>query len=234
MGRALRRSNPPAKFTENPGTGGLIRGFCVRRAAEERQMALGHTAKVRSGEITDLRDFALLSLRAWRSSEGAVEVDYDIVRAEEQPNLYYARKLEEAQSRLASLKAIKVQEAALHSRDAHAKAHSAWTEWTRERKAQRARTQGMLKKLKSWKPPTQDLAELKHFMREELETALAHEALETDPPKPSRIAARKHLVEALEQAEGDVAHYARKVEEEERRVARENEHLRALIASFGE
>jgi hypothetical protein len=71
-------------------------------------------------------------------------------------------------------------------------------------------------------------------MREELETALAHEALETDPPKPSRTATRKHLAEALEQAERDVAHYARKVEEEERRVARENEHLRALIASFGD
>jgi hypothetical protein len=196
-------------------------------------MPLGHTAKVRSGEITDLRDFALLSLRAWRSSEGDVEIDYDIVSAEEQPNPFYARKLEEAQSRLAALKAIKAEEAALHSRDAHAKAHNAWTEWTREKKARQKRTQDMLKKLKSWKPPTQDLAELKHFMREELETALAHEALDADPPKPSRAAARKHLTEALEQAEHDVAYYARKVDEEEQRVARENEHLRTLIASFG-
>jgi hypothetical protein len=197
-------------------------------------MALGHTAKVRSGEITELRDYALLSLRAWRSAEGEVAIDYDIVAAEEQPNPYYTRKLEEAQSRLATLKAIKAEEAHLHSHETHGKAHDAWSEWTRERKARRARTQNMLNKLKSWKPPTQDLAELKHFMREELETALADEALESDPPKPSRIAARKHLAEALEQAERDVAHYTRKVEEEERRVARENEHLRALIASFGD
>jgi hypothetical protein len=197
-------------------------------------MALGHTAKVRSGEITELRDFALLSLRAWRSSEGEVEIDYDLVSAEEQPNPYYARKLEEAQSRLATLKAMKAEEAELHSRETHGKAHDAWSEWTRERKARRARTQGMLTKLKSWKPPTPDLAELKHFMREELETALAHEALETDPPRPSRATARKHVAEALEQAERDVAYYQRKVEEEESRVARENEHLRALIASFGD
>jgi hypothetical protein len=197
-------------------------------------MALGHTAKVRSGEITELRDFALLSLRAWRSSEGEVELDYDLVSAEEQPNPYYARKLEEAQSRLATLKAMKAEEAELHSRETHGKAHNTWSEWTREKKARRARTQGMLKKLKSWKPPTPDLAELKHFMREELETALAHEALESDPPKPSRAAARKHLQEALEQAERDLAYYARKVEEEESRVARDNAHLRALIASFGE
>jgi hypothetical protein len=195
-------------------------------------MALGHTAKVRSGEITELRDYALLSLRAWRSAEGEVAIDYDIVAAEEQPNPYYARKLEEAQSRLATHKAMKADEATLHSHDAHEKAHGAWSEWTREREARRARTQGMLKKLKSWKPPSPDLAELKDFMREELETALTHEALEADPPKPSRTAARKHLAEALDQAERDVAHYARKVEEEERRVARENEHLRALIASF--
>jgi hypothetical protein len=197
-------------------------------------MALGHTAKVRSGEITELRDYALLSLRAWRSAEGEVAIDYDIVAAEEQPNPYYTRKLEEAQSRLAALKAMKADEATLHSRDAHEKAHGAWSEWTRERKARRARTQGMLKKLKSWKPPSPDLAELKDFMREELETALAHEALDSDPPKPSRAAARKHLPEALEQAERDVAYYARKVEEEEQRVARENEHLRALIASFAD
>jgi hypothetical protein len=91
----------------------------------------------------------------------------------------------------------------------------------------------MLKKLKSWKPPTPDLAELKDFMRDELETALAHEAMDRDPPKPSRAAARKHLAEALEQAERDVAYYQRKVEEEESRVARENEHLRTLVASFG-
>jgi hypothetical protein len=197
-------------------------------------MAPGHTAKVRSGEITDLREFALLSLRAWRSAAGEVAIDYDIVPAEEQPNPYYSRKLEEAQGRLAALKAMKAEDAHLHSRDAHDKAHSAWSEWTRERKARRARTQDMLKKLKAWKPPTPDLTELKHFMREELETALAHEALEADPPKPSRAAARKHLAEALEQAERDVAYYHRKVEEEEQRVSRDNAHLRALIASFGE
>jgi hypothetical protein len=197
-------------------------------------MALGHTAKVRSGEITDLRDFALLSLRAWRSSEGEVAIDYDLVAAEEQPNPYYARKLEEAESRLATLKAMKTAEAHLHAHDTHNEAHDAWSEWTRERKARLKRTQGMLKKLKSWKPPSPDLAELKHFMREELEAALAHEALEADPPKPSRAAARKHLAEALEQAERDVAHYARKIEEEEQRVARDNAHLRALIASFGD
>jgi hypothetical protein len=197
-------------------------------------MPLGHTAKVRSGEITELRDYALLSLRAWRSSEGDVAIDYDLVPAEEQPNPYYSRKLREAQGRLAALKAIKAEEAHLHSREAHEKAHSAWSEWTRERKARRARTQGMLKKLKSWTPPSPDLAELKAFMREELEAALVHEALDSDPPKPSRAAARKHLAEALEQAERDVAYYQRKVEEEESRVARENAHLRALIASFGE
>jgi hypothetical protein len=196
-------------------------------------MALGHTAKVRSGEITELCDYALLSLRAWRSAEGEVAIDYDVVAAEEQPNPYYARKLEEAQSRLVALKAVKAEEAHLHSREAHGKAHSAWTEWTREKKARQKRTQDMLKKLKAWKPPSPDLAELKDFMREELETALAHEALDSDPPKPSRAAARKHLAEALEHAERDVAYYARKVEEEESRVARDNAHLRALIASFG-
>jgi hypothetical protein len=215
------------------GTGAPIRGFCRDRLFQEEAMALGHSAKVRSGEITELRDYALLSLRAWRSSEGEVEIDYDLVAAEEQPNPHYARRLEEAQSRLATLKAMRAGEAEVHSRDAHGKAHNAWTEWTRERKARRLRTQGMLKKLKAWKPPTPDLAELKDFMREELETALVHEALEADPPKPSRAAARRHLQEALEQAERDVAHYARKVEEEESRVARENGHLRALIASFG-
>ncbi|HYX40652.1 MAG TPA: hypothetical protein VE821_03085, partial [Pyrinomonadaceae bacterium] len=183
---------------------------------------------------TDLRDFALLSLCAWRSAEGEVEIDYDIVAAEEQPNPYYARKLEEAQSRLATLKAMKTAEAHLHAHDTHSRAHDAWSEWTRERKARLKRTQGMLEKLKAWKPPTPDLAELKVFMREELESALAHEVLEADPPKPSRAAARKHLKEALEQAERDVAHYARKLEEEEQRVARDNAHLRALIASFGD
>jgi hypothetical protein len=197
-------------------------------------MPLGHAAKVRSGEITDLRDYALLSLRAWRSSAGDVEIDYEVVSAEEQPSPYYARKLEEAQSRLASLKAMKAEEAALHTRETHVKAHSAWSEWTREKKARRKRTQDMLKKLKAWKPPTRDLTELKDFMREELETALAHEALDTDPPRPSRAAARKHLTEALEQAERDVAYYQRKAAEEESRVARDNDHLRALIASFGE
>ncbi len=197
-------------------------------------MPLAHTAKVRSGEITDLRDYALLSLRAWRSAEGEVEIDYDVVNAEAQVNPYYARKLEEAQSRVAQLKAVEAKDAAAHSRDAHKQAHESWSQWTRERKARRQRMQEMLKKLKGWKPPTRDLADLKAFMREELETALAHDALTSDPPKPARNAARKHLAEALEQAERDVAYYQRKVDEERRRVEEENAHLRALIASFGE
>jgi hypothetical protein len=195
-------------------------------------MPLAHTAKVRSGEITDLRDYALLSLRAWRSAEGEVEVDYDVVTAEAQVNPYYARKLEEAQSRLAELKAIEAKDAAAHSRDAHKQADESWSQWTRERKARRQRMQDMLKKLRGWKPPTRDLADLKAFMREELETALAHDALTSDPPKPSRGAARKHLAEGLAQAERDLAYYQRKVEEERRRVEEENAHLRALIASF--
>jgi hypothetical protein len=214
--------------------GGADSRILSTRAAEERKMALGHSAKVRSGEITELRDYALLSLRAWRSSDGEVEIGYDVVSAEEQPNPYYARKLAEARSRLASLKAMKAEEAQLHSHETHGRAHNAWSEWTRERKARRARTQGMLKKLRSWKPPTPDLAELKDFMRQELEAALAHEALETDPPKPSRAAARKHFAEALDHAERDVAYYARKVDEEQSRVEQENAHLRALIASFGD
>jgi hypothetical protein len=197
-------------------------------------MTFGHSAKVRSGEITELRDYALLSLRAWRSSEGEVEIDYDLVSAEEQPNPYYARKLEEAQSRLATLRAISAKESELHSRETHKQVHSAWSEWTRERKARRQRTQDMLKKLETWQPPNPDLAELKQFMRLELETTLAHEAAEADPPKPARAATRRHLAEALEQAERDVAYYARKADEEQARVERENAHLRALIASFGD
>ena len=197
-------------------------------------MALGHAAKVKSGEINDLRDYALLSLRAWRSSEGEVEIDYNLGTAEEQPNPYYAGKLEEAQSRLATFRALSAEEARHHLHESHSKLHGAWSEWTRERKARRERTKKMLANLKRWKPPTSDLAELKHFMRDELETALAHEALETDPPKPRRDAARTHLAEALEQAERDAAYYARKVQEEEQRVAQANEHLRALIASFGD
>jgi hypothetical protein len=234
MGRPLLLSNAGGEVHMKARNGGADSRIPSLRRDQEEDMASGHTAKVRSGEITNLRDFALLSWRAWRSSDGEVEVDYDIVAAEEAPNPYYSRKLDEAQSRLAALKAIKAEEAALHSRETHARAHDAWSDWTRERKARRQRTQGMLKKLKSWKPPTPDLAELKHFMREELEAALAHEALEADPPQPSRAAARKHLAEALEQAERDVAYYARKVDEEHVRVAEENARLRALIASFAE
>ena len=197
-------------------------------------MPLAHTAKVRSGEITDLRDYALLSLRAWRSADGEVEIAYDVATTEAQPNPYYARKLEEAQSRLAALQEIEAKDAAAHSRDAHKHAHESWSQWTRERKARRRRMQDMLKKLRGWKPPTRDLADLKAFMREELESALAHDALESDPPKPSRRAARKHLAEALEQAEREVAYYQRKLGEERARVEEENAHLRALIASFGD
>jgi hypothetical protein len=195
-------------------------------------MARSHAAKVRTGEITELRDYALLSLHAWRSADGEVEIDYDLVAAEEQPNPYYGRKLAEAQSRLAKLKAMNAKEGQLHSRDTHGKAHATWTEWTGERQARRERTHAMLAKLQSWEPPTPDLAELKQFMRDELHAALAHEESESDPPKPTRPAARKHLAEALEQAEREVAYYAGKVEAEDARAAQENERLRALIASF--
>jgi hypothetical protein len=221
---------PRANFQDR-GTPGPIRGFRPENIQEEN-MARSHAAKVRTGEITELRDYALLSLHAWRSADGDVEIDYDLVPAEERPNPYYSRKLAEAQSRLATLKAMNAKEGQLHSRDTHEKAHASWTEWRAERQARRERTQNMLAKLQSWEPPTPDLAELKQFMRDELQVVLAHEESESDPPKPSRPAARKHLAEALEQAERDVACYARKVEEEEARAARENERLRALIASF--
>ncbi|GAC1558386.1 MAG: hypothetical protein NVS2B5_21030 [Beijerinckiaceae bacterium] len=196
-------------------------------------MSLGHASKVRSGEITELRDYALLCLRAWRSPD-EIEVAYDLVAAEEQPNPYYSRKLAEAQSRLASLKAMSEKEASKHSRSAHEQAHAAWSGWTKERQARRDRTQKMLAKLKGWRPPTPDLAELKHFMRGELEIALAHEAAEVDHPKPSRATARKHLAEVLKRAERDVAYYSQKVEMEEARVVEENQRVRALIESLRE
>ena len=209
------------------------------QAIVEDRFALDHdtarrliaAAEESEREAVDLYHFTATLKRALDEAgrHQVVELLWDMAYADGQ-----VHELEEARSRLASLQAMRVEEAHAHSRDAHTKAHGAWTEWTRERKARRKRMQDMLKKLKSWRPPTSDLAELKAFMREELETALAHEALDSDPPKPTRAAARKHLVEALAQAERDVAHFERKVEEEESRVKRENEHLRALIASFGD
>lgn len=139
-------------------------------------MPTGYTAKVESGEMTELSDYILTCARAF----GALimmrddTMDAPIPRKLEPDTRYYDGRIETLTADIAKLSAMSSDEALTESLAANNEARRAHREYEAEDQKCLERHQAMAKKVLKWHPPTRDHIELKTFMLQQLEVSSRH------------------------------------------------------------
>jgi hypothetical protein len=139
-------------------------------------MPTGYTAKVESGETTELRDYILTCARAF----GALimmrddPMDAPIPKKLEPDTRYYDERIASLTADIAKLSAMSSDDALTESLAANNEARRRHREFEAEDQLRLERHQAMAAMVEKWRPPTRDHVELKSFMLQQLEVSSRH------------------------------------------------------------
>lgn len=194
-------------------------------------MPTGYTADVGDGKVTDFRTFALQCARNF----GATIMQRDDP-ASELPKLreesdYYAKRVAEAEARIAQLAKMTPEEATLAAQADSEKRLAEHERYAENRRQTRVRYEAMMEKVRAWQPPTPGHESMKKFMLSQLT-----ESIEFDcagyAPYPHPIHTEAWLQQEREKAHHDLEYAIKSRGEEQVRCANANAWIRALYASL--
>lgn len=195
-------------------------------------MPTGYTAKIANG--ISFREFALDCARQFgacvtiRDAPGGGEAIPD--KFEE--SSFYSRSLNEAKARLRELQEMSSADIRAAAEKANADAAES-VEWARRRSEElRSKYTAMLAEVDAWTPPTADHAEMKRFMRKQIETSIKFDCYDVGPAKI--LDAADWYAAEMQRAMRDVQYYADEAVKEHDRVAGRNAWIAALRQSLPE
>lgn len=197
-------------------------------------MPTGNTAPVQSGEVSDLRTFALRCAKAFCPSLRDDALDAPMPSRLEPDTSYYDEHMREAADREDDLAEMTNDAAAAAAEEAHAAAVAAWRARRERYSLERCRYEAMMDKVRAWQPP-EACANLKSFMLSQLESSIEFDfpSEDYDPP-PVRMAPAEWLEQERTKARTALLHYSIERDEVIRRTADKNRWLDALRASLVE
>jgi len=151
------------------------------------------------------------------------------VPQEFEPSDWNAKELAKAQSKLAELEDMTLEQAAVFARADFDSALKYYNE-TRDRNATKSAAYAKMRaRVEAWEPPDPEHAGLKKFMLEQLTESMRFGLYEPDEPKLKEASA--WLVAALEAARRDVAYHTEEHGKELRRTYERNRWVRLLRES---
>lgn len=198
-------------------------------------MPTGYTANVKSGELTEFRDFALQCARAFGACVTMRDEPDDVPIPEFVVDTFHPQQVALAKAALASFRAKTDDELrqmlAREVQESRKKAKAVIA----EDKEVRRRYEAMLAKVEAWTPPSKDHVELKAFMLKQLRDSVkfdcgsssSREFLEEKTPE-----FRTWKNERLGKLLGRVARAEKSLAEEEERVASRNRWVLQLRESL--
>jgi hypothetical protein len=188
-------------------------------------MPTGYTAKLYEGTEQSFQDFALECSRAFgalilmRDSSTDAPITVEAITDDSD---YYVKGLARAQEELARLQALSDIEIAREARSAYLDRIEYEERSKADRLAKRARYEGMLDQVREWEPPSEDHAEFKKFMIEQLTGSIDFDTKdlggEIVEPTPE-----EWLAERIARAERDIEYHT---EEEAKRLERNEGRIR--------
>lgn len=196
-------------------------------------MPTGYTERVRTGKITEFKDFALSCAKAFGPCITLKDCPEDFPIPDEfQPNSYYEDELIAAQTELAKLKAM-TEEEKVAAVIAHNKEEKEDYEKYAEKKQQELyRYTTMLESVKAWDPPTPDHKSLKDFMMERLQTSIKYDC-EVFWDEPVDLDVETWYNQEVRKLEKRIEDYTKLYDEEVKRVDYRNKWIRELRGSLG-
>lgn len=196
-------------------------------------MPTGYTAAVQSGDITDLRTFALRCARAFGACVTMRDAPHDTpVPSRFEPRTqHYDDLIEECLGKMRQLQAMSADEIDVAAAAAYEDRLNKWTASRDKRAADRGRYEAMLSKVEAWHPPA-DVVPLKNFMREQLLQSLQFDCGDWLSEPPQQQSGPRWLTACIVELERSIAVATMHRAEEIERVAERNLWLDALRCSL--
>ena len=196
-------------------------------------MATGYTDGVRTGKVTDFREFALLCSRAMGA---LIEMKDDSFDADIpdvfQADIKYSEEEEaEAKDRLAWLMGLTRLEQEGEVAKENAEQLAEWRESISMQGTVCNRYVAMLDEVKSWNPPTCDHVGLKQFMESQLKESINHDCYAADP-EPVALTASEWFAREVATAARNLERAGKYKAEEIKKVNGRNAWIKALRESL--
>lgn len=162
-------------------------------------MPTGYTHQVCEGKITEFPDFAMSCARAF----GALIMMRDDPMDKAIPDeiapetSYYDKRIVENNKRLGEVQAMTNAEAEEAAAKEYAEALASRAKYLADKDAEAARLNAMLKKVRQWKPPTPDHAEMKTFMIDQLTISMPGNYVPSSPIALDGAAWRQKTIDDL-------------------------------------
>jgi hypothetical protein len=196
-------------------------------------MPTGYTEPVQSGEITELRSFALRVARAFGPLIRMRDDPIDAPTPDriEPDTEYHDGMVRKSEAKLAELRSLSTVECALRSEADRETRLEERAKSRARRNAERARYQAMLAKVKAWEVP-QSLNELKAYMESQLTQSIEHDCHEY-PEQPLDVQSGEEWRSAsIVAAERDLAYAKKRRAEEKTAVEAANRWLADLYGAL--
>lgn len=185
-------------------------------------MPTGYTAAVASGEITDLKAFALQCARGMGALIMMRDEPWDAPIPERfEPSSYHAEKLAELRAERERLFAMTEAEADQKAREEFADKTAAKEAWLAERTEQRNRYNAMLAKVIQWQGAPEGL---KSFMLEQLHSGRDFDCGGSDAyyDEPALLSGAEWRDQRLAKVDRDLSYYAAEDAKERERTESRN------------
>lgn len=203
-------------------------------------MPTGYTSPVREGEVTTLKDFALLCARAFGSTIEFRDLPLDAeieskINEIGQSNIdYHAKELERAEERLAEVESMTFAEAKKAAQEDYDARLASYESGLVEQRTTRARYEAMLAKVEAWEAPTSDHADFHKFMQDQLKESLRFDCDYAMRGKPDRVPLAEWVEEKVLQAKKRVEYHKDGLEKANETAKSSRKWLTDLIASVSE
>lgn len=196
-------------------------------------MPTGYTAPVQEGKLTELRHFVLQCARAFGALIEMRDSAMDVpIPKRFKPNTkYHDEKLREAQKTIKRLASMSPEDCDNAAEKEYLAALKYWQERGAKRTLHRSRYEGMLEKVKAWKPP-QGNASLKSFMIQQLSESIEWDCSSSQDDKPVRRSGEDWHNQQSKSAAYDIEYHSKERANEIHRVEERNLWLEALRASL--
>jgi len=194
-------------------------------------MPTGYTCRVQNGEITNLRDFALVCARAFGALIEMRDDPQDVPIPERlEPSDYHKKNLEKEQAKLVWLSGLTAeqmeQEAQLH----YEKEVEEYREYLKEIALWRSRYEKIKTQVRDWQVP-EELSRLKEFMLEQLSISIDGDcSLRLEEKK--RMTGNEWYSKMLEKIDWSIGYHTKYHAEEIERTDERNNWLSTLFASL--
>lgn len=194
-------------------------------------MPTGYTADVADGKVTEFRDFALNCARAFVALVTLRDYPKAPIPAAFEPYTWNQDRLTEEEAKLKELESLTPEQAELRAFREYEETAREHRRYNEENALKLERYETMLAKVRAWKIPSRDHAEMKKFMIYQLEESIRFDC-SFCYDEQTRLSGAAWLEDRIIETKSSIAYHTREWQKEVERTEERNRWIADLRASL--